>query len=275
MANFRNYMRSFLVVFISIFCCTISAQNLRFNVAQPYLALHSYSKQQTDAFAFLNNQAALTNITKTQIGVFAENRFGLKELALYNIVGAFATNLGNIGVQVQRGGGTNFNENKLGLAYGRKLSDKIAVGAQFNYYGYNVPGVQKSNTVFFELGILAHASEKLHVGFQVQNPVGGNLKNTTEKVASLYSIGIGYDASNEFFIGANLSKEENTDLQANIGFNYNFYKKFFAKAGVLTNQGFLYAGAGVAFNGVRFDISASHHPQLGFSPAISILTQFK
>jgi hypothetical protein len=256
-------------------CCIICAQNLRFNIAQPFLAVNSYSAQQADAFSFLSNQAALARIKNSQIGVFAENRFGLKELSVYNIAAATVTKLGNIGLQVQRGGGTTFNENKVGLAYGRSLTDKLAVGAQFNYYGYNVPGIQNSNTLFFEFGVLAHPSEKIHVGFQVQNPVGGNLKNTTEKVASLYSMGIGYDASNEFYIGATIMKETAADVTANIGFNYNFYKKFFARAGVLTNQGIVYGGAGVAVNKFRFDVGASFHPQLGVSPAIVILTYFK
>lgn len=261
------------------------AQSLRYPVSQPYIGLPAYSLQQNDALSFTGNQAALAQLKQAGVGVFGERRFMLKETSVYTLGAALPSRLGNFGLQLTYAGFKNFNETRMGLAYARKLGKFMDVGVQFNYYGYKIPAYGNASAIFFELGAIMHLSDKLNAGIHVYNPVGGKLGtsaplNTSaplsiEKLASVYKMGLGYDASDKFFIGAEVIKEEDKPVDVIAGFQYHFAKQFFIKAGFASGSTMVYAGAGVGWKDIRLDISSGYHPQLGFSPGILLLIHFK
>ena len=87
-------------------------------------------------------------------------------------------------------------------------------------------------------------------------------------------MGFGYDASDNFFISADIVKEEDKPINVVAGLQYNFAKQFFARAGFMSESGTAFTGLGVAWKNFRLDVSGSYHPQLGFSPGIMLLTNF-
>ncbi|MBK6380352.1 MAG: hypothetical protein IPF72_11815 [Chitinophagaceae bacterium] len=265
-----------LSAFFIISLNQLTAQSLRYSLAQPYSSLSAYSVQQNDALSFTGNQAALALTKQAGIGIFGERRFMLKETSVYTLGAAVPTRLGNIGIQLQYAGFKNFRENKIGLAYARKLGKLVDVGVQFNYYGYSIPAYGKASAIKFEMGALFHLTGKLTAGIHVYNPIGGKLgKDKEEKIAAAYKIGLGYDASDRFFIGSEIIKEEDKAVNVIAGLQYQFAKQFFAKAGFLSETGTAYAGAGIGWKNLRLDISSSYHPQLGFSPGILLIMHFK
>ncbi len=265
-----------LSAFFIISLNQLTAQSLRYSLAQPYSSLSAYSVQQNDALSFTGNQAALALTKQAGIGIFGERRFMLKETSVYTLGAAVPTRLGNIGIQLQYAGFKNFRENKIGLAYARKLGKLVDVGVQFNYYGYSIPAYGKASAINFEMGALFHLTGKLTAGIHVYNPIGGKLgKDKEEKIAAAYKIGLGYDASDRFFISSEIIKEEDKAVNVIAGLQYQFAKQFFAKAGFLSESGTAYAGAGVGWKNLRLDISSSYHPQLGFSPGILLIMHFK
>jgi hypothetical protein len=254
----------------------LSAQSLRYSVAQPYISLSAYSKQQNDPLSFTGNQAALAQSKNAGIGVFGERRFMLNETSAYTLAASMPTRLGNFGIQLNYAGYKNFNESKIGLAYARKLGKAVDVGVQFNYYGYRIPSYGNASTINFEIGAMLHLTDKLNAGIHVYNPVGGRLgRNSEEKIASAFKIGLGYDASDKFFISSEIIKEEDKAVNIIAGLQYHFAKQFFAKAGFISESTTAYVGAGVGWKNLRLDISSSYHPQLGFSPGILLIINFK
>lgn len=266
----------FSLFLLLILWCTSFSQTLRYSLSMPYISLGAYSSNQNDPFAFTNNQAALGREKAGSAGVFGEKRFLLKENSLYGLAVAIPTSLGNFGLQLSYAGFKNFNENKIGLAYGRSLSKLLDIGVQFNYYGYRVPQYGNASTVNFELGAMLHFSDKLNGGLHVYNPIGGNLGNeSSEKLASGYKLGLGYDASDNFYISAEIIKEEDKPVNVVAGVQYQFLKQFFARVGFMSETGIGFAGLGLGWQNMRLDISGSFHPQLGFSPGILLIIQFK
>ena len=255
---------------------SVAAQSLRYAAAQPYISLSAYSIQQNDALSFTGNQAALAGVKNAGIGIYGERRFMLSETSVYTLAGSLPTRLGNFGLMINYAGFKNFNENKIGLAYARKLGKVLDVGVQFNYYSYRIPSYGNASTINFEIGAIMHLTEKLNAGIHVYNPVSGKLgKNRDEKLASAYKIGLGYDASDRFFISSEIIKEEDKAVNVIAGLQYRFAKQFFARAGFISETTSAYAGAGVAWKNLRLDISSSYHPQLGFSPGILLIMNFK
>ncbi len=251
------------------------SQSLRYAVALPYIGVSAYSTKQNDAFSFTSNQAALAATKKASVGVFGERRFLLAATSSYAAAAAIPTKLGNFGLSLNYAGFKNFNENKIGLAYGRSLGKKLDVGVQFNYYGYKVPVYGNASAIFFEAGAIMHLTDKLNGGFHVYNPVGGKLNNSDgEKLASAYKLGFGYDASDDFFISTEIVKEEDKPVNLVAGFQYQFAKQFFARAGFMSESTTAYAGVGLSWKNLRLDVAGSYHPQLGFSPGLMLLTNF-
>lgn len=252
------------------------AQSLRYSVSMPYLGLGAYSHKQNDVFSFTSNQAALAQQKNIAIGVYGEQRFMLADNSAYSLAAALPSKLGNFGIKVNHAGYSDFNENAVGLAYARSLGKRIDIGVQFNYYGYRIPAYQNASSLNFEIGAIMHLTEKINAGFHVYNPVGGKLgKSEDEKLASVYKFGIGYDASENFFVSVETIKEEDKPLNVVGGVQYQFQKQFFARIGFVSDTGSGFGGVGISWKSIRLDVSANYHPQLGFTPGLSLIANFK
>ncbi len=265
-------------IFISAFLfflplCGVS-QVLRQPLSAIYPGLGAYSMQQEDVFSYLNNQAVLAEIKKTAIGIYGERRFSLAATSLYAATVAIPTKNGNFGINIIYTGFKNFTENQAGLAYALSLGKKVDVGVQFNYYSYNVPSYARDAAINFEIGAIVHLTDKLNIGMHVYNPVGGNFTKTDEKLTAAFTLGLGYDMSDNFFVSTEIVKEENFPVSINAGFQYRFMHQFFVRAGIVTATSTWYTGVGVSWGNFRLDVTGSYHPQLGLSPGLLLIMNF-
>jgi hypothetical protein len=253
----------------------IHAQTVRQPLSPFYPAIGVYSKNLADPFSMIINPASLGAVERSAAGVYRERRFLLNALNQYTAVAAFTTSSGNFGLQADYFGYANYNETQLGFGYGRSLGSKVDVGVKFNYYNMRIPAYSSASTFHFEAGVLMHLSEKLHAGFSVFNPVGGQFnKETKEKIASVYRAGFGYEASDKFFITTEIVKEEDKKVAVNAAFQYALVEQLLIKAGINTLNEQPFIGAGLKLGQLRIDFATSYHPQLGLSPAVMLLYNF-
>lgn len=205
-------------------------------------------------------------------GIFSERRFLLKELSFYEAAIALPTTSGNFGFKADYYGFTEYNESQIGLAYARKLGEKADLGVQFNYNGVNISGYGNASAINFEIGAIFHLTEKLNAGIHAYNPAGGKLgKSGEEKLASVYTFGLGYEASDNFFFSAEIEKEENQSVNVNAGMQYKFLPQLMARAGIATNTSNVYFGIGLFMKSFRIDVTTAYHPQLGITPGLLLI----
>lgn len=259
-----------IVLFRTLF---LSGQTLHKAIASNYLGLGAYSLNHVDAFSFIANQASLAQISNATVAIYGERRFLLSELNNYTAVVALPTNSGNFGLKAGYYGFSDYNETQLGLAYGKKLGSKVDIGAQFNYNGIRISGYGSATAISFELGTVLHITDKLHAGVHIANPVGGKFgKDQQEKLASVFTTGLGYDASEKFFVSAEIEKEEDRPVNVNAGLQYKFIPQLLARVGISSATSSGWVGLGLAIKSLRIDITTSYHPQLGITPGL--LLQF-
>lgn len=267
---------SCLLLLILLFNLSANAQNLRRPVAVSYTGLGAYSISHTDIFSFTSNQASLAQLKNAGIGVYGERRFLLSELNNYTAAMGLPTRSGNFGLKAGYYGFSDYNETQLGLAYGRKLGKKADIGAQFNYNAIRLAGYGNATAVSFEIGTILHLTEKLHAGIHINNPVGGKFgKDQQEKLPSVYTTGIGYEASDRFFVSAEIIKEEDQPVNVNAGIQYKFLPQLLARIGMSTATSTGWMGIGLSWNSFRVDLTAAYHPQLGITPGLLLLFNFK
>jgi len=257
-------------------CIKNDAQVLRRPVAAGYLGFGAYSLNHTDIFSFTANQAALAQLKNNAVGIYGERRFLLNELSSYTAVAGIKTSSGNFGLKTNYSGFKDYNETLVGLAYARSLGNKIDVGAQFNFHNIRITEYGTTSAIGFEVSALLHLTEKLHTGIQISNPVGGKFgKNNEEKLSSLYTIGIGYDASEKFMASMEVQKEEDQSVNVNAGLQYRFVKQLMARVGISSTTASGWIGVGLMLNTFRIDVSASYHPQLGLTPGLLFIYHFE
>ena len=257
--------------------CTLGySQSVKRHVAASYTGAGAYSEHHNDVFSFTANQAALASLSSLSAGVYGERRFMMDATNLYSAAIAIPTRQGNFGFQADYFGYKSYNESQLGLAYARSLGERLDLGIKFNYYSFRIPAYEQAAAVNFEIGAIAHLTPQLHAGINIYNPVGGKLtKSGGEKLGSVYTFGIGYEPGKTFLITAEIVKEEDHPVNVNAAMQYNFEQRFFARLGISSDNASPFAGAGVYWNSLRLDVSASYHPQLGLSPGIMLIYQVK
>ncbi|HEX7848068.1 MAG TPA: hypothetical protein VF476_19855 [Chitinophagaceae bacterium] len=265
-----------LLMALNLICQLSSGQIVRQPLAAPYLGTGAYSLHHVDVFSIIANQASLAQLKNTSVAVYGERRFLLNELNNYRAVAAIKTSSGHFALNAGYFGFADYNESQIGLAHARKLGNKINIGAQFNYNGISIAGYGNAAAISFELGTVFHLTEKLHAGIHINNPVGGKFgKEQPEKLPSVYTVGFGFEASEKFFISSEIIKEEDQPVNVNAGMQYRFTSQLMARAGIssATTSGWL--GAGLILQSFRIDIMASYHSQLGVTPGLLLLFNFK
>ncbi len=252
------------------------AQTLRVPVSSSYTRITTYSNVFNDAFSFAANQGALAGVSQFTGGFFGEKRFLLAELSSYTAAFAVPTSSGNVGFKADYFGSAAYNEAAVSLAYARKLGQKLDVGVQFNYNHFKVSSYGSASAINFDAGMIVHLTERLHTGIHTYNPTGVKMgKQNEEKLPAIYSAGIGYDASERFFVGAEIEKVEDQPVNVHAGMQYIFDEKLLARIGVSTATSSYYLGVGFRLSDFRIDATASVHPSLGVTPGLLLIYSAK
>jgi len=249
-----------------------NAQSFRLPVSFGYAKMAAYSNQFNDAFSFTANQGALAARKTFAAGLYGEQRFQLKALSATSAAFVLPTTSGNFGLKGDYFGEQAYNESTLGLAYGRALGPKAAVGVQFNYYRVKVAGYGSASTINFDAGAIFHLTPQLNAGLHVYNPVAqGWGKEGMEKLPAVYNAGLGYDASPQFFVSVEMEKVEDNPIGINAGIHYQMAEKLLARVGMQSATSVYYFGLGVQLKSFRIDVTASLHPYLGLTPGLLLL----
>ena len=225
----------------------------------------------TDAATCMVNQAALAEISKLSFAVYSEEKFGLKELSGASTAVAFPGAGGGIGIAACLSG-TAYSQSAFGVAYGKALGGNIRLGAQLNYNLVHVQGYGNTGAVGFELGTIIKATDKLYTGIHVCNPVGGRFRGEAgEKMAAVYTMALGYDASAAVRMSLQVIKTEGQPADVLVALHYSFSSQFFLRAGLATSSGSSFAGFSLQWQHIRIDMVGSYHLQLGFTPGLQLI----
>jgi hypothetical protein len=262
-------LKNLLILVTLVTGVPVCAQTLRYSTASHFAGI--CSDRFTDVFSFSANQASLAALEQVTAGIYAERTFLLTELTQYTGVIGIPVNKGGIGLVMNRYGFSDFNESQIGLAYGKDLG-KVNAGIQFNYHMVRIAGYGSDAAVTVELGSTWHISEKLYSGLHIANPVGGKYaKSKEEKIAAVYTAGLGYEASEKLFMSAEIIKEERRPVNVVAGVQYVIAEKLFTRFGVSAVTASPFFGAGWKWKNCRADVTASHHPRLGITPGLMIV----
>ncbi len=234
----------------------------------------TYSLHFTDVFALHRNQAGLARLQEFSFGVFAERRFMLESLYHYNFAAAVPTVSGTFGLSSSWFGSPAFNQQQVGLAYGRSAGKKLDIGIQIDYLSTGIREYGHARAFTAEGGLIVHITDQWHAGVHVFNPAGIKYARLQEEpVPVIYSIGAGWEASEKFFIGAEASRESGQRGTLQLLMQYRPLSRFMMQTGIATDPRYHFLGIGFFLKDLRIDFTGSYHPQLGITPGAGIIFQ--
>ena len=259
-----------------LFLITLSVQSFAINKQSSgarSLGLANANTTLLGVWSCNNNQAGLGAIKTFSMGASYQNRFGLSELALSNLNLAVPIKFGTLGITVQQFGFSEYNENKLGIAYGVALSEKVNIGTQVDYYQVSIAEAQtqNKNALAFEIGMIVKMTEKLSMGVHVFNFTNAKLTGDfEERLPMTLSIGLKYEFSKKLF--SVLDIEKNIDLPTNLkmGLEYHPVQVLYFRGGLNTYDFHFTGGVGVQLNKFQLDLAISHQTYLGYVSQIAL-----
>jgi long-subunit fatty acid transport protein len=219
----------------------------------------------------LSNQAALANLESIQAGVFAEQRFLIADLNSFSGIFALPTNSGTFGLAVNYFGFSAYNEQKIGLAYARKFSKKVSVGAQVDYLNTSIEEYGNRGVITFELGMQFELSKELRFGTHIYNPIRTSV-NLEENLPTIFKIGGAYTPAENLVVAAEIEQDLDYDTRFKMGVEYGFLDALDLRIGIQSNPTSVTFGLGLNLKENFFlDFASAYHQVLGFSPSIGII----
>lgn len=264
--------RFFVFIFVSLLMSPLFAQNgtpQRAGARGAGMGDASVTFQ--DINSAFSNQAGLAFLEGLSFTVFAERRFVLAEINSFSAAAAYPTNSGTFGLALNYFGYTNYNEQKIGLSYARKLFEGVGIGAQVDYLGTRIPEYGTASSVTFELGVQANLLDKLMVGGHVFSPVRVQLTDSDRDVIpTQLNIGFSYLPSDKVLIALEVEKDIDYKASFKGGIEYKVVDQLSIRAGIGTEPIQNSFGIGVHLPNLDIDFSAMYHYELGFTPGISV-----
>ncbi len=224
-----------------------------------------------DINSAFSNQAGLAFIDGLSFTVFGERRFLLAEINSFSAAAAMPTNSGTFGLAVNYFGYTNYNEQKIGLSYARRLFEHVGIGAQIDYIGTRIPEYGTASSITFELGTQAQILEKVIVGAHIFSPIRVKLtEDDRDIIPAQLKAGFSYLPSDKVTLAFEVEKDIDYKASFKSGVEYRVVEQLSLRAGLGTEPVQNSFGIGIHLPNLDIDFSTLYHYELGFTPGISI-----
>ncbi|MDR0711450.1 MAG: hypothetical protein LBF67_03770 [Prevotellaceae bacterium] len=240
-------------------------------------ALGNLGVTNTDIFAAYNNQAALGFLSSPQAAIHYENKYITEALNLSAAAFAMpAPVAGTLGLDLCSFGYARYHETRIGIAWGKLLSKRIAVGAQLGYHLMQVAGYGSTNALTAELGLLAEPVDNLWVGAHVFNFTNSRYLSSSyhERLPVIFDVGVGYRLAQHASLLVGVKIESEQAAQAKAGLEVVVLKTLALRLGVLVKPVEVFAGFGYTYRKLHIDMAFSRHETLRYTPQISLSYNF-
>jgi hypothetical protein len=265
----------FTLLILCFYLLPGKAQVLQFSNGARSNALGDIRTVLIDEYAIFNNQAAAVFNNSGSVAASTMRKFMLSDLHYSSIGASIPFEKNNcIGLVASYNGFDQYNQTKAGINYSRLISDRVSIGAQFDYLARNILEYGTHQTMTFEVGALARVNSQLLFGVHLFNPIRANSGYYADaKYPSYLALGIAYQPSKSFLICAETENNYFTSNMYKIGVEYKPSQNIYFRGGVNNNN--LSFGLGMKFRSLQFDICSAYHQYLGISPSGSLIYTFK
>jgi long-subunit fatty acid transport protein len=224
--------------------------------------------------AVFQNPAALIYTTRPTATVATEMRFGVKELRPVGVGVIQPTKSGVFGCFIQHFGFSAFQQQKIGLAFAKRFSERMTLGVQLDYLHLQASGYGNANILTFELGCNTLITKELTLAFYVFNPLAVRLSES-ERTPSVFRLGAAYSVNKNIVITAEIEKSIVDATNFRMGFDYKVAETLAVRCGFSSLPASFSIGIGYFLSkNCVIDAALSHQSALGSTPSVSVTYAF-
>ena len=220
-----------------------------------------------------NNQAALAYFNQMAAGIdYNQGYFTNKALSTKSGAFILPTGAGVFGLNMSYFGYSQYNEQKIGLAYGKALGKRLAIGVQIDYFrSFIGADYGSAQAVSFEVGIYSKLSETLELGAHIFNPIGMEIgEQIPEAIPIGFQLGLLYHVDKNLILASEVEKILDQKESYKFGLEYIIAEHFMVRTGFATSPTLFTFGFGLNMNNLILDIGTGFHQTLGFTPRIAL-----
>jgi len=220
-----------------------------------------------------NNQAAMVYFNHTAASIdYDQGYFADKALSTKSGAFILPTGAGVFGLNMSYFGYQQFNEQKIGLAYGKALGKHLAIGVQMDYFRSFIGNSYGSaQALSFEIALYSKLNESLELGAHVFNPIGMEIGNQiAEPIPIAFQFGLLYHVDKNLILATEVEKILDKKESYKIGLEYMIANHFMVRTGLATSPTLFTFGFGLNMKNFLLDIGTGFHQTLGFTPRVSL-----
>jgi hypothetical protein len=224
-----------------------------------------------------SNPAALAFLEKPCINLHAESPYCISELASRSFSFSIPVRAGTFALSLSRYGYEGYHEGQAGLSFGKSLGNRVKAGISVDFNSIRqYAGYGNLYSIIPSAGIQVLPLKGVAIGLQVSNPAGqGYYPGGYLKYPALIKVGLAYQPDPEILFCFDLHKESGYKPVYCGGLEYIFERQLAFRLGLSSSRCMQYSlGIGYLGRHVKTDFAVSHHPVLGFSPAITLTCIF-
>lgn len=189
---------------------------------------------------------------------------------------AIPTNFATLGIYGHQTYFENYyRKTSVGFTFAKQLlSSGLSAGISTNYHSIKLFDIKELNYVSLDIGAQYSIQQHAKIGLSISN-----LQQLLEEGADWsepmeISLGAVYNFSYQVFLSGEFSHLIDNRTDFAMGVNYLPIRWLAFRGGVSLHPFMQYAGTGFIFKKLHVDIATSYHPQLGYSPQISVDYRF-
>ncbi|HKK87231.1 MAG TPA: hypothetical protein VJ917_00190 [Saprospiraceae bacterium] len=224
--------------------------------------------------AVFSNPALLGLAEQSSISAFTDHRFLVQDLYGAYAGGILHRSSGSFGVDAYHYGWGDYNENSIGIQYGRKLAENLSLGLKLKAFHFNVTDYGQRTVIGADLAAVHQVTRKFSAGVVISNPVPVEIAEGQDTPSAIH-VGFKYRFSKKLFSALELSKVEKQDMIAKAGIHYSPSTKIDLMFGYQSLENQISFGSALKMGLIDINFSATLHPLLGTSLAGGINYRFK
>ncbi|WP_316737121.1 hypothetical protein [Pedobacter aquatilis] len=262
-------MKIWNVLLISLTPLYLSAQN---NLGPRLTAMGNNGAAVTDIWSLQANASAITNLEKPAASINYIKHLFSNEVSTQGFVAAIPFKNNFLGASFQRYGFSEYFESKAGFAYAKKFGKKLSIGLNGNYHQLKINNYGSSNGFSVDVGAIYQFKNTFTLGAFVSNLSKEKYSSTLilSEIPTKINIGSSYHASDKVLIATSVSKILNQHIDVSFGVDYKIVDLLSLRGGLSAKPFKQYAGFGVNYKKLLFDMATTYDANLGYAPQVAL-----
>lgn len=227
-------------------------------------------------WSVFNNPAGMNGLSGPAAGLYADNRFFVRELTGSRVGAVVPAGHASFGIALGWTGTGLYGELEGGLRVALQLARGFSAGVSADYLQVRIAeGYGSGHYATCGFGLAYSGPGGFSAGIHLLNPL--SLSPHTVPPARLLPVlccGLAQNIGGNATVSAEVEKDQEHPLILRVGAELRLAGNAFARVGASTGPAVLTFGCGFAPGKLVIDVSAGYHPALGFSPGLSLVYSF-